>query len=750
MIVFDETFKDLVSAPIKRTDVIVAKQLPDAYGYFDSNPTWTSSDSLMSVQIDSVGFFLGTVTKKAVVKLLGIIETATVNDLFQVRLGVYDEDSSVSGFSYISEGMYVIDSIAYDYDAGSTTITMYDKMWTAQQTLYYDASNIYTFTYPATVESLAGEMALFLGLDLMSDFSSLPNYDFVIATDLYEEISNCTIQTVIAEIAGVTGTTARISDNTLTFSKYQISDEVLTSDNLKSLKIGEKYGPVTSVILGRVPQNDNIVIVNTPPTANIISEIDVDTDLITVNGNAMANGSLIRIVSYGEYPEPLQPDVNYFVHTGGDANTFALATTYTDSMDGTNLIDITSIGSGGMTISNLATQEIQINNNQIIDNDRETLLPILYAALVGVEWSKVNADTTGIGYYEVGDVIKFTQGDISAYAFISEVHLNLSGSIKENIISVIPDAETINYQTAGGILKTIYNTEIKVDKQNQEIISVVSQVNELDDEVAANYSEIVQSISDITSSFQTTGGANLIKNSVGYDVDTGGIPTFWSLTGDGSCGANTSPESVSYGGLSGNQINIIGLSPVLTQRVSVVSGSNYSFGIRIKKLTTTGTATIRISNTIDDLTIFIDAGVTHLWTEFDITNFIPSSGYVDVSIECVDSEFSVTDLMLVANTLKAAWQQSSGEVLNSKVILNSEGIKVKSSLYEGDYTSITPLEFAGYTSISGTSEKTFYLNRDITFAKKLEAQDQIMMDPIKIVPMKTGSVQGWAFVKLGE
>jgi hypothetical protein len=239
MITHDSAFASLAVAPVKRTDVVVAMQEQDPYGYHDGSVIWQSSDVLMSVTIDSVGIFLGTTTKKAVVKLIGIIDDAQVADVFQVRLGLYNSDPSVAGFDYISEGFYIVDTIAYDYAAESTTITMYDHMWTASLTPY--SAGI--VAYPVTVEELAQGVASALGLDLMADFDQLPNYDFIITTDLYANITNATLQTVIQEIASTTGTLARVSDTTLTFVQYDVLSETLTSDELKKLTIGDAYGP---------------------------------------------------------------------------------------------------------------------------------------------------------------------------------------------------------------------------------------------------------------------------------------------------------------------------------------------------------------------------------------------------------------------------------------------------------------------------------------------------------------------------
>ena len=96
------------------------------------------------------------------------------------------------------------------------------------------------------------------------------------------------------------------------------------------------------------------------------------------------------------------------------------------------------------------------------------------------------------------------------------------------------------------------------------------------------------------------------------------------------------------------------------------------------------------------------------------------------------------------NTSK--WTQANGEVMNTQVNINLDGVTVKSSVYLGDYTAITPLEFAGYSNASGTPTKVFSLNRDVTEVQKLLAKEEIAMLPIKIVPITEGEIQGWAFV----
>ncbi len=733
MIAHDPTFEALAQAPIKESNVQVARQIqdPDTLEYSDDTLVWTSADLLMSVNIDAVGSFLGATTKKAVVKMIGIVNTASAGDLFQIRLGLYNLDPSVSGFEYISEGYFKVSEVTFDYEAGATTVTMYDHMWSAQQTQYEDANNTTPFTYPTTVQGLAEQMAVVLGLELDTSFSDLPNAAQPISVDLYKTISGTTLLAVIQEIAGATGSTARVSDLKLMFSSYSISSENLDSDTLKTLKIGKKFGPVTTVVLGRVPQNDNILISRITPVNNIITDFDTESNTVVVIDHGMPDGNLVRFESTGNLPAPLIADQNYYIYTNGSEDSFALALTYEDALAGTNLIDLlpldvaapiipysfgspyygyydSFINESIITMVALGDQEIQINNNQIVDGDRETFLPPLFAALVGIEWNEVKSDTVGMGWHEVGDVIQFTQGPRTVNAFISEIHMVLAGSVKENLISTIPDVNSVNHQTAGGVIKTVYNTEIKVDKQQNEITSIVSKQDTFEGQTVENFSEIYQNLAQILLTIQKSGGGNLLLNSVGFakdtvtDVDdvTYDKLQFWDynpsyeIDTNGAITSSSSSDSQISGGVSGQVVQMVGHDVYMTQRVNLAANKSLSFGLRVKNLIGAGTATITLSNTVDTFTLNIDDTTGHVWEEFKLEDFATTVPWLDVKIQVTDAtQFMFTDLRLLYGANLQSWIQASTEILTTNVQFSNLGMRIFDNIHDTE-TQVTYNEFS--------------------------------------------------------
>jgi len=752
--------------------------------------------------------------------------------------------------------------------------------------------------------------------------------------------------------------------------------ESLDSSRLKKLKIGKKYGPVTSVILGRIPQNDNVVVSRVSPQASTVTNINTSTNLFTIPANAMVDGNLVRIESTGTLPAPLTAETNYYVYTNGNANTFALSGGYEPSLVGGNIINITSAGTGKITLTHLETQEVQINNNQIVDDDRQTLLSPIYADLVGLEWNEVKAETIGLGWHEVGDVVLFSQqatltsnfidsfdrmvtsgwgtpprgglwtiaggtaadyfvdgdakitpsaiatayfnlldntvsavsselsfyltnvpvgasnsfsletnyqdthnrarfritiatslsvtaaitilvadvetvlatvvvgtgytagdkwhingtfdgvslytmyawkdGDarpttpnltatnstftsgkigIRAYesagatnvqtfvmsefisdflqsysgtkitkGFLSEVSLTLAGSVKETLTSVIPDIATINYQTAGGVLKTLYNTEIKVDKQANDITSVVSQQVVYEDQTQTNFTELYQNITDILLTIQQSGGGNILLNSVGFSKmstpDNSAINydklDFWdynpsyTIATHGSILAYDSSESQNNGGVSGEVIQMSGASVYIKQRVAVAVNTSLSFGIRVKNLISSGSALITISNDNESRTISISSAQAYNWEELKIENFVSTLAWLDIKIQVTSAtSFVFTDLRLLYGSSLQAWVQSPAEILSTNVQFTKNGMRIFDNLHDTE-TQVTYNEFSTRRKADNVvlfeADDSGVATRDLTINGQTNYYDAGVGVIKQITIPKSSALAGIAFI----
>ena len=429
----------------------------------------------------------------------------------------------------------------------------------------------------------------------------------------------------------------------------------------------------------------------------------------------------------------------------GEINSVVLSRT--PSEDNIFLQDEASVQTNGLT-------EFKIENNEIIDKDRENAITPIFDKLKGVYYYPFEATTEGLGWYEIGDnitIIELTNDGLEQEykTSIFNYTITIDGSVKETLKTTAETKTQTQYQYATTLSKRIKNTEVIVNKQDQYIKQLVSDMYEENGVVNEKYSSIYQDIENIIASVQNSGGSNLIQNSVmfAYEGENDNVKSVanWTLEGDGSVVIGSNTESTSQHGFTL-------LEKKATTRVAVIPSTEenpvyYSFSTKIKK-NETGSCYVKIYNDSgEEYSVVLGAGESANYNEYEIVKLEPKENYYIIEFYgSADSDATFTDNMFAVGEYKSQWTQANGEVMNTQVNINLDGITVKSSVYLGDYTVISPLEFAGYSNVNGTPTKIFSLNRDVTEVKKLLAKEEITMPPIKVVPITEGDIQGWAFV----
>lgn len=421
----------------------------------------------------------------------------------------------------------------------------------------------------------------------------------------------------------------------------------------------------------------------------------------------------------------------------GEVNAIVLARTPQE--DNIALTDAESVEKNGLT-------EVKLANNEILDDDRQDLIKPLLEASKGFYFYPSSVTTIGHGWHEVGDRVAI-QDDVGNIheIIITDISLTLDGGIKEVISSVAPVETQTNYALAGGIIKTLYNTEIKVDKQNQEIVSTVSKQDTLENVVNNNYTQIIQNLTSIVSAVQNSGGNNLIKNSVGYVLGANGIPDSWSAEMENAGGLTVmaSSEAANRGSISSNIMVLSGVT--LRQRISVaaddgaIEPTKYTFSVKIKKTAARGTGRITLTDGLNTYRIDIASEDEPYYQEYSIKGIVPKNSYLDLTVYgSENSDFTVTDMMLATGDYVAQWTQANGEFANTQVSIDVNGVKVKSSTQPNTYSTQTPLGFSGS---DGT--KSYQLDSNSVSSDKAIIRSEFDMPPLKIVSRS----DGWALVK---
>jgi len=415
--------------------------------------------------------------------------------------------------------------------------------------------------------------------------------------------------------------------------------------------------------------------------------------------------------------------------------------------------------SGFVPFTPRGVTELKLINNQLIDDRREDVISSIFDQVNGVSWYPFNIDTEGLGWFEIGDRFTITDdaGD-SKSVVVWNTKLTIDGGISENLYTNKPDLTETDYTKAGNskLRGNLRNTTLQVDKQQGTIDALVSDMYNYDGVVNTKYTELLQNNESIIATVQGAGGVNLLKNSVMYAFDDSGNPDKWTMTGSGSFTIQASPESLAAGAVSGNAFTLSDMTA--TQTVTVRKDVDfitedektyYSISARVKK-NTVGTASITLTNRNETLTIDLPDQTSYFWEVVSLEGILPKDDHYDIAITSdADADLQVTDVILAPGKTRHEWTQANGEVMNSSVAMTDEGITVRSSIYQNNYTKIDALGFEVHKQEAG-GERIFGFNDDETNVSKLKADQQISMAPMRIVPVDFGAYSGWAFTPSKE
>lgn len=418
----------------------------------------------------------------------------------------------------------------------------------------------------------------------------------------------------------------------------------------------------------------------------------------------------------------------------GEVNSVVLARTPQE--DNIVFSDDESIKVNGLT-------EVKLANNEILDDDRQELIEPIFNASKGFWFFPSEITTTGHGYYEIGDRIAIHDSEGSNYeTIITSISLTLDGGISEVIKGVAPTITQTNYALAGGITNALHNTEIKVDKQNQRIESIVFKQETFEGKVNENFTKVTQDITSVITSVQNSGGNNLLKNSAMYFRDTEGKPTYWELADNGTLEILPTAEVGNYGALSGQLIKLVGTK--IIQQVSVMASEEgkteqvYSFSCRVYK-TAVGSAQIKLTDGINTWKKEFLIGEETIYQEVAFEGIRPEASILTLEVSASsDADLRVMDMMLSSGDYRSKWTQANGELANTDVKIDISGIEINSANTE----TSSHLTSQGLEIKRKGNTVTSITNVGVE-ANLGKFREEIMMSPIKIVPQR----DGWAFVK---
>jgi hypothetical protein len=433
----------------------------------------------------------------------------------------------------------------------------------------------------------------------------------------------------------------------------------------------------------------------------------------------------------------------------GEVNSIVLARTPQE--DNIALTNEASVEVNGLT-------EIKIENNEFADKDRDAAIGSIYDSLIGLSYYPFEVTTEGLGWYEIADGFTITNDGGEAFpTALFNYSITIDGSIKETFKTNAETKTQTQYQYAS-TAKRVKNTEIIVNKQEQSIENLVTDMYSEDGVINENFTKVRQDIEKIENIVQYSGGNNLVKNSVMFAYDDKGVPSEWTSESTGTLVMGSDVEALNSGGVSGHSFTVN--EKIVTQTITVKPDTDettdktyYSLSIKIRK-DTIGSCYVRLYNSVESHEITVPDGTSVFYKEYTLKELLPKENYYTLEISSIGCDATFTDCMLCTGKSTSQWTQANGEIMNTNVTIDINGLAVKrNTVLEDntvvqDYTIMSPVEFAGYTKPSGAQNtiKTFSVNGEETFMKKAKFEDEFKMGGIKAVAVTEGDIQGWAFV----
>ena len=149
--------------------------------------------------------------------------------------------------------------------------------------------------------------------------------------------------------------------------------------------------------------------------------------------------------------------------------------------------------------------ELMISENQFMNfNDRSDYLQELSDKLFGVEYYLNDFTSTGIMYYDLLDVYNVKIGDKTYNCLMLNDEQDITQGLEENIHTERPEKSETDYTKADKTDQKINQTNLIVDKQNQKIEGVISQIGDRSDKTTTITADIdginskVENIQDFT------------------------------------------------------------------------------------------------------------------------------------------------------------------------------------------------------------------------------------------------------------
>lgn len=492
-----------------------------------------------------------------------------------------------------------------DPDAGTVKLTAYDALYVADA---YAADQISGIAYPLSLSDYAAAAAGVFGITLADttwyhaglELSAPPNLS-----------GSETVREVIARIAEAAFCNAVIDRaGRLAFTDMRGKDAVpytIDAEQYYECTVGEESGPYNTLVLARLPQEDNIY--------------REDEEAVAADGRKE-----IKIAD-NPFLDSIRDDVIDEMLTAVDGVRF-----YAVKMEwrGNPALDM------GDRIMMASAEEEQYGTFY----GSETLSYDGGLRCTGETLALTETETAYKKASSIKDTIRRTE------LAVDKVNGEIAGiaeRVDTEITAVGEQIETVRAEfsaTANEITQQVSNQSEQIDRISGNVESVEEQL--------ASLSVTVDGVSAQT---QHRGGANLLKGTAAYGLDNWEADEGVSLSRGGAYASDVRQHSAAGGGF------VLPTGTRLAQTVTTIPDGQYCWMLRYK-LTGSGAQAGAVT---------VGAAETALppvseWTQVR-GNLTASGTAMDFAVECTAGTLLIADMILMPGLEVSDWQQAQNEIM---------------------------------------------------------------------------------------
>ncbi|MDH6367562.1 MULTISPECIES: hypothetical protein [unclassified Breznakia] len=697
-----EAFKVAIAKSVRRMD---------CYFLFEGNRY-----NPISVKIDDNVYgtnnvFVGTfIAKSGTIKVDFKDQLNLENQSIEIFMGVYVNSTDIE---YVPMGTYHVYEVSSDVEYK----IMDSKM------LFNIPFNTSAVTYPITIKNLLIEVCSQAGVPLHDDV--LPNQDFVIPSEVFFGV-NATCANVVEAIAQATCTVAHINRiNELEMKWFnEVDINIGINAQSKQITTTEKYGPINSLVLSRMPQNENVYIQDQQSIdEHGLTEMNIANNPILDIDRNESKLEIFERVNGLEYI-PFKCELQGQIH-----------------LDSCNVINITN-RSGDVVKAHIFKHSIQYTGgiHSTLETIAQTKNQINYDMATSLESKVMNVELIvnkidGEIRAEISNIntkVENLKPMVSAFEPENPVNgqtwidISMSPPTEKTYHEgqwVVVGAYQGDLEDLQGQIESL-NTSITMQQGSIELLveNSTTIINGNEVTLKEAYSYIQQQVDAINFAISESGGINKLLNSCGWN----GM-NFWELTGNISSMTDVDIRNNTVSGYA-FMLN----DGTLKQSFKTIVGRKYTVSCKIRKFT--NTAYLKIMTGTQEVYLFnLPAEVQSDWVSFNVS-FEALGNDAVVEVGSSGAWLLISDIMANDGEIQQQWSSSNDEIYTTNVKIDKNGIEVAQD-GTNNKTVINTLEFAGYDA----SERVFSLNGDETEVHKLFARSNVRIGDMQIYARTTGN-----------